>query len=313
MSYTIRNADGTILLSLADNTVDRTTTSLSLVGKNIRSYGEYFNNNLIQILSNSANTQSNPPRNPLKGQLWYDTTFKKLKIYDGIFKPLSGAIISGSEPADFYTGDLWFDSKNNQLKMRSGQVTYLIGPAYPADTGETGWVLPQTSIKDTTLAARKVVLLKSYGNFIGIASRTEFTMSQSDSLSYFNTSTTSTVVSGLTIFGDIKYTGQITNKYLSMSIDLAKSSAANQNFGIQNQIIAENYLTRMFPVDASSETPGLPIGTEARVLCTGASLLGNTFILDDNIQIRRFRIEAPDDPKNGTRWWRAYPSTNNTV
>lgn len=312
MSYTIRNSDGTILLSLADNTVDRTTTSLSLVGRNIRDYGEYFNNNLIQILSNSANTSSNPPRNPLKGQIWYDSTIKKLKVYDSGFKPISGAIISGSQPTDLFTGDLWFDSTNNQLKLYSGNVVYLVGPTYPKSAGETGWVLPPVSIKDNTSVSRQVVLLKAYGQFIGIASKTKFNLSSDDSLTYFNTSTTSTtVVSGITIFGDIKYTGQITNKTLSMNIDLDKTDAAGSgvSFNDQNHVIADSYLTRMFPVTANTSTNdiGVPLGTEARVLCTGV------VIPNPGTQIRRFHVV--DQPGVGISWqpYNIYPDGTNIV
>lgn len=306
MSYTIRNSDGTVLLSLADNTVDRSATSLSLVGKNIRSYGEYFNNNLIQILSNSANTSGNPPRNPLKGQIWYNTTNKRLQVYDNGFKPVSGAIISASKPADLFTGDLWFDSSNNQLKLYSGNVAYLIGPAYPASAGVTGWLLPPVSIKDTSSVEKQVVLLKVYGKFIGLASNTEFNLSSKDSLEYFNTSTTTTVVSGITIFGDIKYTGKITNKHLSMSIDLDKSDASviqtpSMTFASQNQIIADTYLIKMFPIITTYEDTGLPLGTEARVLCTGAHYQRNiNQIVDPGMQTRRFRVV--DQPGIGISW-----------
>jgi len=309
MSYTIRNADGTILLSLADNTVDRTTTSLALVGRNIRSYGEYFNNNLIQILSNSANTAGNPPRNPLKGQIWYNTTNKRLQVFDNVFKPISGAIISGDQPSDLFTGDLWFDSTNNQLKLYSGNVAYLVGPVYPKSAGETGWVLPSVSIKDKTSAPRQVILLKAYGQFIGIASKTEFDLSSNDSLTYFNTSKSVTAVSGLTILGDIKYTGHITNTHLSMSIDLDKTDAAGPGIGFndQNDTIM-SYLGKMFPANANSVTndAGLMIGTEARVMCTGFA------IPPPGTQVRRFYVGV--DPADSTiKQWKAYNGGNNIL
>ena len=58
MAYTILNTDGTTLLLLADGTVDQSATSLALVGRNVNSYGQYLNNDLVKILANSANTSS---------------------------------------------------------------------------------------------------------------------------------------------------------------------------------------------------------------------------------------------------------------
>ena len=45
MAYTILNPDGTTLALLADGTIDQVTTSLTLIGKDYNSYGQYFNNN----------------------------------------------------------------------------------------------------------------------------------------------------------------------------------------------------------------------------------------------------------------------------
>jgi len=47
MPYTLNKTDGTILTDLLDNSVDRTTTDLALVGKNTANYGELFNENFI--------------------------------------------------------------------------------------------------------------------------------------------------------------------------------------------------------------------------------------------------------------------------
>jgi len=299
MSYTIRNADGTILLSLADNTVDKTTTSLSLVGRNVSSYGQYYNNNLIQMLANSANTTNNPPRNPLKGQLWYDSTVKKLKIYDSGFKPISGAIISGSQPIDLFSGDLWFDSTNNQLKIYSGNIVYTVGPAFPGSIGDTGWTLPLSTLKDSASRSRQVVLLKSYGQFVGMMSRSSFELSNADSLTYFNTSTTATVVSGLTVLGDIKFTGQGTNKNLSMNVDIDKlgvggNVTSSADYNNQNQKII-SLLARMFPITANTATNdiGVQLGSEARVLCYYSNP-------SSSIEIRRFYVV--NQPGIGISW-----------
>jgi len=206
MSYTILNTDGSVLLTLADGVVDKEATSLDLVGRNITPYGQYLNNNLVRILANSANTSGTPPRSPLTGQLWYDTTARKLKVYDGDFETVSGAIVSPTQPTIMVEGDLWFDSINKQLSVYDGNNSVLVGPPTPGILGEMGWVLPSTPIHDTSNNTQNVMLLKSYGQFIGMASAKNFTLSSSDSVNYFNT-TTIQVVAGLTILGDISSTG----------------------------------------------------------------------------------------------------------
>ena len=50
MAYTIKNSDGVTILTLGDTKVDQLTTSLALIGKNVDSYGQYYNNNLIGLL-----------------------------------------------------------------------------------------------------------------------------------------------------------------------------------------------------------------------------------------------------------------------
>ena len=82
MSYTISNPDGSTLVILGDRKIDQSTTSLTLVGKNYAGYGEYLNDNFVKLLASHASSSSNPPRSPMKGQLWYDTTAKRLKIVD---------------------------------------------------------------------------------------------------------------------------------------------------------------------------------------------------------------------------------------
>jgi hypothetical protein len=145
MAYTISNSDGTTLLLLADNTTDQVTTSLDLVGRNVNSYGQSINNNFIKLLENFASPASNTPRSPLVGQLWYNTTNRRLNVYDNGFKSVSGALVSSSQPSAISSGDFWWDSVNEQLQLFNGTQTYLVGPAFPKIVGENGWVLPITN------------------------------------------------------------------------------------------------------------------------------------------------------------------------
>jgi hypothetical protein len=80
MAYTIYNTDGTVLSTIAVGEVDNFSTSLDLIGKNVNNYGEYYNNNLVKLLTNFASVESEEPSQPQTGQLWYNKTEKQLKI-----------------------------------------------------------------------------------------------------------------------------------------------------------------------------------------------------------------------------------------
>ena len=80
MAYTINKTDGTILAVIQEGTLD-TTSSVSLPGKLFQNYGEIINEDLIKLLENSASGTA--PTAPLTGELWYDTTNGKLKVYTG--------------------------------------------------------------------------------------------------------------------------------------------------------------------------------------------------------------------------------------
>jgi hypothetical protein len=75
MAYTILKSDGTVLTTIADGTINTTSTSLGLPGKNYAGYGQPIDINMVHQLESYANTS--PPANPLRGQLWYN-------ISDGI-------------------------------------------------------------------------------------------------------------------------------------------------------------------------------------------------------------------------------------
>lgn len=206
MSYTIYNTDGSILLTLGDGKIDKVTTSLTLIGRNVSSYGEYYNNNLVKLLENFANTDQ--PTSPVVGQLWYDTAAGRLKVYDlnSLFRPVSNAIVSDAVPVELAPTDFWFDSINEQLYFTiDGQELTLVGPQSSAVYGQTGLVTD--SIADTYGTYRSVTKLYSSGQLVGIISTASFTLP-------VNTSGFTTVDIGLNLnpsIQGIKFIGTATS------------------------------------------------------------------------------------------------------
>jgi 3-keto-L-gulonate-6-phosphate decarboxylase len=78
MAYTIVKSDGTILTTIADGTINTTSTSLGLPGKNYAGYGQPMDTNMVHQLESYANTS--PPANPLRGQLWYNISDSVLYV-----------------------------------------------------------------------------------------------------------------------------------------------------------------------------------------------------------------------------------------
>lgn len=87
MAYTIVKSDGTVLTTIADGTINTTSTSLGLPGRNYAGYGQTLDTNQVHILENFAD--STPPPNPIRGQLWFNTNNSTLYVC-----PTDGAVES---------------------------------------------------------------------------------------------------------------------------------------------------------------------------------------------------------------------------
>ena len=78
MAYTIIRTNGVVLTTIQDGTVDTISTSLGLPGRNYSGYGQVLDTNFVKLTENFAGTT--PPANPIKGQLWFNTTTSILSI-----------------------------------------------------------------------------------------------------------------------------------------------------------------------------------------------------------------------------------------
>lgn len=78
MAYTIVKSDGTVLTTIPDGTINTTSTSLGLPGRNYAGYGQSLDTNFVHQLENFADTT--PPSNPIRGQLWFNTNDSTLYV-----------------------------------------------------------------------------------------------------------------------------------------------------------------------------------------------------------------------------------------
>ena len=172
MSYTITKTDGTTITQIVDGSLDQTSTDLTLIGKNLAGYGIFINENLVKLLENFASTSQ--PSYPLTGQLWFDTTENRLKVYDGSnFKVSGGTIISKTVPSSIAAGDIWIDSTRQQLYFNDGLSTKLAGPVYTSSQGITGFNVED--IVDTVGVSHTISKLYVAQSLLGIFSKDSFT------------------------------------------------------------------------------------------------------------------------------------------
>lgn len=157
MPYQIDRFNGTPLVTVDDGTIDQ-TTDLKLVGKNYAGYGEIQNENFVFLLENFANTVA-PPK-PVRGQIWFDSSTKKLKFYDndspsGRWRTTGGAEIGDNAPTGLTTGDFWWKTNTNQLYAWNGSSYVLIGPLAVSGAGQTN--LEAVSVLGTDASTHPIV------------------------------------------------------------------------------------------------------------------------------------------------------------
>lgn len=183
MAYTINLTDGTVFATIADGTIN-TSSSMVLVGKNYAGYGEFLDENFIHLLENGANTTA--PGAPLTGQLWWDKTNNVMKVYNGsTFKVISASTASPTQPSSNVAGDLWFDTVNQQLKVYNGASFILVGPASSAGEGTSGAIV--NTITDNLTTDHVVIELYCNNVLVGIVSKDSPAFTPVPSIAGFST------------------------------------------------------------------------------------------------------------------------------
>ena len=245
MAYTLNKTDGTVLTDVLDNSVDRITTDLTLIGKNTPNYGEYFNENFIKLLENFSN--SSAPRAPLKGQLWYDSGENKLKFFNGTeFKEFSRPQLSSTEPV-LLPGDLWINNNTRQLYFNDGQGNRLAGPIYTAQQGISGNQI--VNIVDINGLSNVIIKLKIGNTLMGVYSKASFTPN-------YNTSEAK-------ILESEGFTGPIIKGFNPLSLDF------KFNITVKN---AENLVTQF----------GEPINVDQFIKTTGNNTINGRLEITGN-------------------------------
>ena len=261
MAYTINKTDNTEIATVEDGAID-TTTSITLVGRNVTNYGDALNENFIHILENFAN--GTMPRQPLNGQLWFDTSDDSnvLKIRDGnAWKQLGSLVSQASAPPTTNAtnpGDLWWDSTNHQLHGYSGSEWILIGP--PEATGSTvSRVIVETITDDASPSVDHVCMkLVLEDESIAIISKTNYGFTPATAISGFDTinpginmkqdadDETAGISSTNKFYGSATNADKLGNRLATQYVNTETSSTQTINSGL----------------NISDDTEGLVIGTD---------------------------------------------------
>lgn len=217
MAYQIRKYNGELLLTLEDGHTDSANSSLTLIGKNITGFGTSQNENLIHLLENFASDTA--PASQLKGQLWYDTSQYKIKVWNGGgWVELAQIDYMGTKPTATRAGQLWFNTATNQLYMNVGTSVSdfrFIGPDLVPGFGVTRLV--STSTKAVEYGGNHPVInITVNGEIVGVISTNTFLLDSTNAIEGFvqikrgitlkNESTTDFQLNGRSLYSNLAVT-----------------------------------------------------------------------------------------------------------
>ena len=230
MAYKINNTFGTLLVTLADGTIDTAKTDITLIGKGYAGFGERLYENFVKLLENFNNTTA--PANKQQGQLWFDKTNKQLNVYTGDkFKPVGSTTNSATSPTNAVLGDLWFDTANSQMYVYDGTAFTLIGPTTVTGSGVTQVVTEV--VQDNTGVNRSILKLVTNDTVVGIISNLAFTPSGSETNAVALTAAGfSSVAQGLQLSTSVsnnKFRGTATDSDALGGIAVANFLRSDQN------------------------------------------------------------------------------------
>lgn len=244
MSYPINLTNNTKLFDLLDGTTN-SDTGLTLIGRNYTNYGEFQNENFIRLLENFASSQ-NPSQNgafsPLVGTLWYDTTGKRIRVYDGVnWVSVSERTVAATAPTNNKAGDQWYDTVNQQVFSWNGTEWVVVGPAYSILDGKSGAIVEK--IEDIFGNFHTVVNTYTNNNLISIESYGP-TFQPLNAIDGFTT-----IVSGINLYNGSVVNGLTENSQrlagaygnVYARTDINSTFASNVRFNNQAQFGTSSY------------------------------------------------------------------------
>lgn len=282
MGYKVNKTNGDLLVDLLDGTVDEDTTNLTLIGRNYTGFGEFLNENFVKILENFANVDA--PAAPLQGQLWYDTTTQKLKVYNGTEWVEAGSPFVQQDQPQMVAGDLWINNLTNQFYFFDGADLVLVGPVYSQEQGKSGFEV--VSVRDTQNRLRTIIELWIGGTKAAVISNLTFTPGPSES------------IEGIT--GDVQQGINVIDTENFKFIGTA-DSAENLVTATGAVVSAESFLSSISDDVTSgsltiANSNGLTIGTNNNNITRVA---GTSFITENQLQDHDYKIRVRSTAAGG--------------
>ena len=266
MAYTVNKSNNSASpnqYTVQDGVVNA-QTDLSFIGKGYAGYGESIAENFLHLLENFSNTSQ--PTKPIEGQLWWDSTNGKLKVFNGTaFQTAGGsAPYQSSAPSGLSQGDMWIDSDTGQLYFYNGTASVLIGP--PGATGTSNGFTYDT-ILDSTDTNQNITKWFNDGNLIAIISEDTFTPKVS--ISGF-----ATIKKGITLttaIADTKFQGTATDADALGGVAAANYLRSNANDTTSGTLSVAN-------------DGGIIVGADSDLTLTvdaGGAIISNTVVNTD--------------------------------
>jgi hypothetical protein len=305
MPYTINRTNGAKITVVNDGTINNSALDITLIGKNYTGYGEAFNENFVKLLENFSSTSR--PAKPLTGQLYFNSTSKKLEVYtttgESRWKTLGVIDVGTSRPTGANAGDLWFNPNDSGGRLYSysgsGNQWILIGPINAR--GQTsGAISLDVKNQDSGLPENVLKLVANDGISFIASTRPSFDVdaSETDIEPFFQNQ----IKQGITLPGadsdGVSYDPSLNNGYLmwgtaGTSLGLVRSNGDYVN--------ADQYLTQQ---ELSSAVGSVTVNEDAGVLIGVSGILklhitepdntANISVINGNARTLKFNI------RNGT-------------
>lgn len=241
MAYTIKTFSGANAFTIQDGTINSTSTSITLIGRDYTGFGTFLNTNFINLLENFAGVTA--PRAPLAGQLWYDKNVNTLKMWSHIlndWKPIGSSLAQNIQPLveTSSLGDLWVNTNTSQLYVFNAGAWRLIGPDTVSNDGTvSGEVVkvildasnnPHTVI--TYLVRDKVTAILSY----------DATFTPQIAINGFPTVKPGFNIVGTSVVSGVQVTGDVSNALSLSGISASQFLRSDQSTSSPHQVTVGN-------------------------------------------------------------------------